>query len=343
MKKLGVIVVGGAGAVARSNHIPCWLKNPHTNVLALVDLNEERLKATCQSFGIKRYYTSLEEALDKEREAEIVDLATPPKVHYSHAILSLKEGKHVIMEKPMASSLEECEEIINLARKKHLKVSLFHVYKGYPVVWKIKELIAKGELGENIFISFMDSWIDEGLQSWWKGIKTAIFHEFAVHEIYVSLYWLEEVKDVKVIVHSKDEDGMIKDATVFLYGNRGISEITIFKTRREIGYETRIFGSKGKMIIPPFPTGVFKWLEMPEQRNFRKIISKEFKRLVPPFGMIREGIKYLLLREKVLAHYTILSNFVRSILYNDELIVPPEEGLETIRVLKKIDELCKDV
>jgi len=136
---------------------------------------------------------------------------------------------------------------------------------------------------------------------------------------------------------------MIKDATVFLYGNHGISEITIFKTRREIGYETRIFGSKGKMIIPPFPTGVFKWLEMPEQRNFRKIISKEFKRLIPPFGMIREGMKYLLLREKVLAHYTILNNFVRSILYNNELIVPPEEGLETIRVLKKIDEICKDV
>jgi predicted dehydrogenase len=342
MEKLGVIIVG-AGKIATSAHIPSWLKNQRVKVLALVDLNEEKVKNVCNQFGIKKYYRSLEEALDKEKDAEIVDLATPAKLHYPHAILSLKEGKNVIMEKPMASNSEECKEIIDLAKKNNLKISVFHTFKGYPIVWKIKELVNEGELGDNLFVSFLVSYIDDGLQSWWKGVKTAVIHEFGIHRIYVSAYWLDGIKDVDINVHSKMDDERIKDATVFLYCARGISEITIFKTKREIGDEIRIFGNGKKIVLPPLPACGMQKIEAPQQRDYRKIVIKGFKRLIPPFGMISRGIKYVLFGRKVLPHYIISENFVRSILYNEELIVHPEEGMEAVKTLEKLDELCRDL
>jgi len=340
MGKLGVIVVGGAGMAGRG-HIATWLKVSNAKVVAIVDPNEEGAKKICNQYKIEKYYTSLEDALNKEKDAEIVDIVTPTKLHYPQAMLSLKEGKHVIVEKPMATTAKECEEMVNLAQKKNLKLSVFHTFKAYPIVWKVKELINKGELGENIFVSFIVSWIDEGLQSWWKGVKTAVIHEFGIHRIYVSSYWLDGIKDVKVNVHSKDDSGMIKDVTVTLYGNRGISEIAIFKTDREMGDEIRIFGGKRKIILSPLPGCGLQKIEAPTQRDYHKIMIREFKRLLPPIGMICRGIKYLLLGRKVLPHYVISDNFVKSILYDEELIVPPEEGMEAIEILEKVDKICE--
>ena len=345
MEKLGVIIVGGAGEAATRAHIPSWLKNPHANVLALVDPNEEKIKDICNSFKIKRYYTNLEDALDKEETAKVVDLATPAKFHHSHAILSLKEGRNVIIEKPMATSQEECEEIIELAKKKNLKISIFHTHMGYPVVWKMKEFINNGELGENLFISFLAPYIEAEMQSWWKGVKTAIVHEIGIHRIYVSSYWLDGIQDVKVVIHSNDEinKGEIKDITLFLYGTKGISEITIFKTKGVVKDEIRIFGDNKKIILPPLIASAFQKIEGTEQRDYRKAMLKEFRRSIPPSGMISRGIKYTLFGRKVLPHYIISDNFVRSILYDEELIVTPEEGMEAIKILEKVDEICNDL
>jgi predicted dehydrogenase len=338
MQKLGVIIVGGAGK-AGMGHVTTWLKVPYTKIVALVDLNEYGAKKICSQYKIKKYYRSLEDTLDKE-DAEIVDIVTPITAHYPQAKLSLS-GKHTIIEKPMTATSEECEELIKLSEKNGLKLSVFHTFKAYPIVWKIKELINKGELDENLFVSFLVSYTDKGLQSWWKGVKTAIIHEFGIHRIYISSYWLDGVKDVKVNVHSKDDSGMIKDVTVTLYGNKGVSEVTIFKTDREIGDEIRIFGGGKKIILPPLPACALQKIEAPEQRDYRKVMIKEFRRLIPPLGMLSRGLEYMLFGRKVLPHYIISSNFVRSILYDEELIVPPEEGMEAIQILEKIDKICE--
>ena len=93
MEKIGVIVVGGAGVVATGGHIPSWLKNPRVNVLALVDPNEEKVKGICHSFGIEKYYTSLEEALDKEKRGRNCRFSHTSKISSSLCNIIIERGK----------------------------------------------------------------------------------------------------------------------------------------------------------------------------------------------------------------------------------------------------------
>ena len=84
---------------------------------------------------------------------DAVVIATAVKSHYPMAKASLLAGKHTFIEKPMASSSHECEELVEIARKNGLILMTGHTFLYSPAVRKIKEIIAKGDLGEIRYIS----------------------------------------------------------------------------------------------------------------------------------------------------------------------------------------------
>jgi predicted dehydrogenase len=84
---------------------------------------------------------------------DAVVIATAVKSHFPMAKASLLAGKHTFIEKPMASTSHECEELVEIARKKGLVLMTGHTFLYSPAVKKIKEIIAKGDLGEIRYIS----------------------------------------------------------------------------------------------------------------------------------------------------------------------------------------------
>src|SRR5215218_1958202 len=102
--------VGVVGLSVGRNHIVEGYENnrAHYQVLALCDLNEERLKAVGDEFSVERRTTSFEDLLTMP-DIEIVDICTPPALHFPMAVAALRAGKDVVCEKPLASSLADAD------------------------------------------------------------------------------------------------------------------------------------------------------------------------------------------------------------------------------------------
>src|SRR5437016_14634984 len=110
-RRLNVAIVG-CGLVAKARHIPALRRlGNKVRIAALCDQNRTLATETAKLFHVSRTYTSLTQLLDNER-IDVVDLCVPPGVHASLAIEALNHGCHVLMEKPMALSVNDCDELI---------------------------------------------------------------------------------------------------------------------------------------------------------------------------------------------------------------------------------------
>ena len=111
MSDIKTVAVVGCG-IGRSHIVEGYLPHPDKfRVVALCDLNEERLHGLADEFGIERRVTDFAELLAMD-DLDIVDICTPPSVHYGQILAGLRAGKHVVCEKPLVGSLAEVDEVM---------------------------------------------------------------------------------------------------------------------------------------------------------------------------------------------------------------------------------------
>lgn len=108
-KQLKVGLIGVAGIARR--HFPGWHDSPHTELTALADLNPEILKVRGAEQKIAKLYANPEDLI-ADPEIDIVDICTPNRFHAPLAVAALEAGKHVLCEKPLASTPEEIQQMI---------------------------------------------------------------------------------------------------------------------------------------------------------------------------------------------------------------------------------------
>ena len=118
---------------------------------AMCDLKQARLT------HLKSLYPEVEAVTDYQQMLEGMDLdavavATAVKLHFPMAKAALLAGKHTFIEKPMATSAEQCEELIDIARQKGLVLMVGHTFLFSPVVRKIKDIVDNGDIGEIRYI-----------------------------------------------------------------------------------------------------------------------------------------------------------------------------------------------
>jgi predicted dehydrogenase len=132
--KITVAIVG-AGNVANSMHLPSWAKIPEAKVVAVCDVNKEIAEWTAKRWTIPKVYTDFDELLEKERGAiAVIDICTPPSTHAPLSVKAMEAGFHVLLEKPMAMSLEESERILKeyQRRKDEVRLCIIHNYLFSP-------------------------------------------------------------------------------------------------------------------------------------------------------------------------------------------------------------------
>ncbi|HWF18553.1 MAG TPA: Gfo/Idh/MocA family oxidoreductase [Verrucomicrobiae bacterium] len=146
--KIGVVGLGYWGP----NLVRNFRALPDCDLRMMCDLSEERLD------HLTSLYPEVEAASDFKHmlngaNLDAVVIATAVRSHYPMAKASLLAGKHTFIEKPMASSSEQCEELIDIARRKGLVLMTGHTFLYSPAVRKIKELVDSGDIGEIRYIS----------------------------------------------------------------------------------------------------------------------------------------------------------------------------------------------
>jgi len=179
--KVGVVGCGYWGP----NLIRNFRALPDCSLKVMCDVNQDRLK------HLKALYPEVEGATDFNHMLngaglDAVVIATAVRFHYAMAKASLLAGKHTFIEKPMAASAKECEELVNIAEKNGLVLMVGHTFLYSPAVRKIKELVEWGDLGEIRYICARR--LNLGLYQ--KDINVA--WDLAPHDISIILHVMEE-------------------------------------------------------------------------------------------------------------------------------------------------------
>jgi predicted dehydrogenase len=152
-------------------------------VKTVCDVDEKRLEHMKRMYPTVAPTTNVDDLVhDKEIDAIVV--ATPVHLHYDLGMRSLLAGKHTFIEKPMAPSASQCNELVDLARKKKLTLMVGHTFIYSTPVRRIKEIVDSGEIGEIQYISSRR--LNLGLFQ--KDINVA--WDLAPHDISIILYLL---------------------------------------------------------------------------------------------------------------------------------------------------------
>ncbi len=141
----------GAGRVANVHANSLVNHVPSGSLVAVVDPDQEALHSLSQRYEINNRYQSLDIALE-ETEFDAVIITTPTFTHTDLAVSAASAGKHILLEKPMALKLEECDSIIDAARTGNVILQLAFMRRFDPEFISAAERIAAGEIGQPMMI-----------------------------------------------------------------------------------------------------------------------------------------------------------------------------------------------
>lgn len=160
-KKWNVAMVGlGFGA----EFIPIYLKHPNANVYALCQRTQEKLNKVGDTFKIEKRYTKYDDVL-KDPNVDFVHINSPIPDHAPMSLAALRAGKHVMCTVPMATTIDECRQIVELVQKTGLTYMMAETVVYSREFLYLKELYTKGELGKIQYLAAshpqdMDGWPD---------------------------------------------------------------------------------------------------------------------------------------------------------------------------------------
>ena len=150
---IGVAVLG-LGRVGPA-HAEVVAKNPQTRLVAIADADAEKLHRTAASYPGCVALTDYRAALARD-DVEAVVICLPHWLHERAAIDAVQAGKHVLIEKPLAASLEECERVAEVVRKSSVTFTVGHTQHFYPIVAEAKRVLDSGRIGRTIMA--IDTW-----------------------------------------------------------------------------------------------------------------------------------------------------------------------------------------
>jgi len=150
-KKIGFCVVG-IGSLAKNQIIPALEKTQNAKLVALVSGHAaEKAPPIVQKFGLdpKSVYNYDDyDSIKDNPEIDVVYVVLPNSMHAEYTIRALKAGKHVLCEKPMATSVEDCQRMIDAAKAANKKLMIGYRLQHEPFNMKAIELLRGGELGK---------------------------------------------------------------------------------------------------------------------------------------------------------------------------------------------------
>lgn len=236
---------------------------------ALKDLNECSLVAVSRArfdkaedfatqFGVDRVYRDWTELL-KDPDIEAVYIATPVDLHAPMTIMAAESGKHVLCEKPMALNPLQCDEMILTCRQNGVKLGIAYYRRFYPVVRRIKEIIAAGEIGPVIFVQvnafeYFNPPPDDP-RSWFvKKLRAGggPMFDFGCHRIELLLNLFGGVKQAggstRQIAFKREVEDTATAILDFQDGPQAV--LTVTHAAFEPKDSLNLFGSKGSIHVP---------------------------------------------------------------------------------------------
>jgi len=336
--RIGII---GCGGIAPA-HIQIYqrLKN---EVVSLCDLNLEKAKNLASKFRIQKTYSNYWDMFEKEK-LDLVDICTPVSTHARIVCDAVSAVPAILVEKPMALNVSECDKMINEVKKHGCKLCIGHSQIFSPHIIKAKSMVDSGKFHMLCFSAIQKESFEilrrYNLAPAWNVSpeQRGIIWEVCCHLAYLQLHFLPNIQEVYA-VGGKIKYPVYDNFAVLLRAEEprfGIIELSWLSRETETIYELRDITGRRMQIHWEFDY----FLENLEEPPFTvgKAIRNFFvdeKRILQKW--LRFGICYLRKR-KLLPTFNLINSYIKAIEKDLPPPVSPEDGRKTINLLECIEK-----
>lgn len=302
-------------------------------LVAVCDTVKEKADAMATQYNAKAYY-SIDEMLANERSLEVISICSPNGLHAEHSIKGLKAGFHVLCEKPMALSAQDCGEMIKAGERTNKRLFAIKQNRFNPPVEAVKKIIDEGRLGKITSVQLSCFWNrnPDYYHNSWKGTKDmdggTLYTQFS-HFIDL-LYWMVgDVKNVEAYIGNYAHQGIIEfeDTGVvileFSSGAIGTINYTVNSFNKNMEGSLTLFGEKGTVKIGG------QYLNELEYQNIEGYKIEN----------LPEGAKannYGNYQGSMSNHDKVYDNLIAVLSNNATISTSSFEGLKTVEIIEKI-------
>ena len=259
MEKARIGIVG-LGSIAQTFHLPILSKFPDVEIVAVCDLDRAKAQMVADKFNVRRYYNNFEKMLAIEQDLDGIDICTPTRLHKDLAIAALGEKNNVLIEKPLARTSIEAEEITATAKKYHRTLMVGMNNRFRPDAMILKSFIEDNALGKLFYtkagwfkkLNAESAWLTKKTQS---GGGVVLDLGIVMLDLAFWMMGFPEVREVSATNYSHHTKDVEDSSVVFLKMKNG-STLTIeaswsFESTSDFFY-CDCFGTEGSGSLNPF-------------------------------------------------------------------------------------------
>lgn len=306
----------------------------YAHLVAVCDIIEEKAKEFSKKYHVK-YFNNVDDLLSHDIDINIVSVCTPNGLHKEHTVKSLKSGRHVLVEKPMALSVKDCELMIKTAENYNKRLFVVKQNRFNPPIITLKKIIEENKLGSIFSIQINCFWNrnkEYYLNSDWKGTKKldggTLFTQFS-HFIDI-LYWLfGDVLEIEAYFQNRNhlETIEFEDAGVIILKLEnniiGTINYTINSFKKNMEGSLTVFGEKGTIKIGG------QYLNVLEYQEIENVVLKKIPKSGPPnnYGSYQGSMSN---------HDKVYKNVIGVIENGDSITTNFLDGLKSVQIIERI-------
>jgi UDP-N-acetyl-2-amino-2-deoxyglucuronate dehydrogenase len=330
LKRIAII---GTGGIANA-HIEAYLTfKDRCEIVALCDIYPDKSAQTKEKYNLKCDIVSDYHDLLSREDLDLVSVCTPPFTHANISVDFMNSGKHVIVEKPMASSLEECDRMNEAARKTNRILSVISQNRFRDPIMSLKHVLDSGLVGKILHAQVDSHWWrgHSYYDLWWRGTwekeggGCTLNH--AVHHIDM-LHWMMDMPEriQAVMSNTAHDNAEVEDLSVALlsYSNGALAQITSSVVHH--GEEQQIiFQAENARVSAPFKVYASK-----SQANGFPIRNLELEEEIEALSAQLPPLKYT-------GHQGQIDDVLSAIEQeNHDILVDGESGRKTLELITAI-------
>lgn len=342
MTALRVAVVG-SGFIARTKHLPALANLGSTaRLVAICDLDADQARELAERFGPVEVYTDVDAMLRAERP-DVVDVCTPPTTHAALAISAIEAGAHVVIEKPMCQTVEECDDVMAVARRHGRKVCVAHSDLFYPGFRRLRRRVEAREIGDfrgmRIHLSTPIDYMTSRPDHWAHALPGGVFGESGPHVVYMTLPFINPIREVHVTGQKLLPDypwSRYEDYRLDMVGDNGTCTATMTYATNEWAANVEVWGTDGTLRTD-LESQALVLTRRPELNATAVGLGTLGDAAQTVASGIRAGID-LVSKRYTQTHQELMKAFFDSIIQDTASPVPASEGRECIRVMNLITD-----
>jgi predicted dehydrogenase len=283
----------GAGVWSK-NHLTGWRAQSDVNISWVVRSTQARAEQMARAYGVANWSADYKAVIERD-DVDIVDILLPHDMHAEVACLAIERGKHVVLEKPLATNLKDARRIAEMARihKRTVMISENWIYSDW--VQKARSVIEAGEIGEPIMLrSTMDMDVRPGFSGLdWRysaeRMGGGALLDGGTHPVSASRYLMGEIREVAALMNNFTfpEISPLEDTIVLLtrYDSGATGTLTIAwgAQRERPRTEFVVLGTQGTIEFDTFERRFFVTREKKRCEQFELLASRGFVEQIAHF------------------------------------------------------------